>query len=142
MHEQSRDDSSTPQIYQSKPQGWLRRLHATADLGKSTQKHLKVMFVFPRLCWLFPSPSRSRGRYTVSPISEVRLCNGIQGLRKSLITVILFKRYSRFLASEKAEAFSAKAVVEGFHSDEVFSKLEGMMNELFVRRANCLPNIP
>ncbi|KAF8621541.1 hypothetical protein AX15_007713 [Amanita polypyramis BW_CC] len=43
---------------------------------------------------------------------------------------------------QKAEAFSAKAVIEGFHSDEIFYKLEELMNELFARRADRLPIIP
>jgi hypothetical protein len=36
MHEEPQDDSSTPAIYQFKPENWLHRIHATADLGQLT----------------------------------------------------------------------------------------------------------
>ncbi|KAF8629229.1 hypothetical protein AX17_005811 [Amanita inopinata Kibby_2008] len=42
-----------------------------------------------------------------------------------------------------AESFSAKAMVnEGLHSDEIFAKLDELMNELFARRAERLPPVP
>lgn len=106
MQELSQDDSSTPPIYQSKAQSWIRRLHTTADLGYAG---------------LFPShPGQEEGLLSVRAVKYG------------------FTTESRV----SAEAFSAKSVIEGFHSNEVFLKLEEMMNELFVRRSEALPAIP
>ncbi len=51
--------------------------------------------------------------------------------------IIIYK-----LSVQKAEAFSAKAVIEGFHSDEVFTKLDELMAELFAHRTDRLPTVP
>jgi len=44
---------------------------------------------------------------------------------------------------EKVETFSAQAMInEKLHSAETLSKLEQLMNEVFIRRAERIPPIP
>ncbi|KAK2467842.1 hypothetical protein APHAL10511_000137 [Amanita phalloides] len=106
MQEELHDESSTPPIYQFKPKGWLRRIHATADIGYAG--------LFP------PHP----------------------GQEEDVLSVRAIKHGFATESRVSAEAFSAKAAIEGFHSEEVFTKLEEMMTEVFARRADRLPPIP
>ena len=139
MHKEHQDDSSTPPIYKLKPEGWLQQIHAAADLGKPAMVSsgqgtdaTKVILVF-----ILPILVRRRIYYLFERSSMDLLPNqGYLWVLKWRSDVI-HKTHMW-----KAEAFSAKAVIEGFHSDEVFSKLEELMNELFTRRADKLPAIP